>query len=258
MEALGDLGWSSPAALATRTGTDRTTVYRLLATLIATGYATRRYEDGHVALTAKLRSLGMAVQEEDRLIGGATIALAALVEKIRWPSDFGMLTPRGLEIVASSHGLTSMTVFRALVGKSRPILHTALGRAILAAMGDDERDLMILAVRSYGGDGIEGLDDAAAVARLVEETRARGYAEAVSTFQSNISAIALPVTTARGVAGSVNIVFFRAAMSPADAAAMYLPALGETVAQIARGLVDVAEADPAARQPDLDRGGTSA
>ena len=36
-----------------------------------------------------------------------------------------------------------MTVFRALVGKSRPILHTALGRAILAVANPLKLGLLV-------------------------------------------------------------------------------------------------------------------
>jgi IclR family mhp operon transcriptional activator len=237
IEALADAGWCSPAALAATTGLDRATIYRLLSTLVGSGYAMRRPDDGHFALTVKIRTIGSAVEDRDQLIGIADAALRGLVEKIHWPSDLGVLTPTGLRITASSHGLSSMTVFRALVGKTRPILHTALGRAILAALHDDEREQMIRALISCEGAGIDGLEDRAAVARVVAETRARGHAQAVSTFQPNISAIALPVLVGARVAGSVNIVFFRSAMSIDDAAAMYLPALQATVAQIGTAMV---------------------
>lgn len=229
IEALAEFGWSTPQSLSKNTGIDRGTVYRLLATLVRTGYVERRAEDGQYVLSAKIREVASGVRDDDRVVGIISPLLAELVSKVFWPSDFAMPIGGRLRIVASSHHLTSMTFFRRLVGKERPFVESALGRAILSAMSDEERQHALLA-----------LDDAAdpeRVDRLVRETRAAGYASAIGTSFDNISAIALPVRGAKQVVGAVNLVFFRSAMSPVQAAERYLPALKLMVEEAERKLI---------------------
>lgn len=238
IQALADHGWSTPASLAAATGIDRSTIYRLLATLVRCGYASPRPGDGSYALSVRIRELASGVHVDDPLAEIATPLLERLVSAIHWPSDLAVVTGGRLRIIASTHHLTSMTFFRGLVGKERPIVETALGRAILAAMTPSEREAALLMLLDAGG-----APDAATVERVIAETDAAGYASAVSSFIDKVSAIALPVRDGTRVVGAVNIVFFRAAMTPAQAAAQYLAPLRDTVTAIEAALVAGASPD---------------
>lgn len=221
IEVLAERGWSTPQELAAITAIDRATIYRLLATLVRAGYAERRVEDGRFVLSAKIRELASGVRDDDRLSAIMAPLLERLVAKIFWPSDFAMLVSGRLRIVASSHHLTTMTFFRGMVGKERPVLESALGRAILGAMGAAEREHALLAVG--------GVQDRARIDHILRETESAGYAAAVGTTVSDISAIALPVMAGAQVAGAINLVFFRSALTPDQAAKRYLEPLRATV-----------------------------
>lgn len=230
IEALAELGWSTPQVLAKATGIDRATVYRLLATLTAAGYARRREEDGQYVLSAKIREVASGVRDDDQLAGIMSPFLADLVSEVFWPSDFAMLVGGRLRIVASSHHLTSMTFFRRMVGKERPLIESALGRAILSSMSEEEREHAVLA--------LEDEIDRDRLGRVMLETRDAGYASAVGTTVNNISAIALPVIAHGRTAGAVNLVFFRSAMSPQQAADRYLDALKGMIGKAELALSD--------------------
>jgi len=235
IETMSSHGWSSPARLAILSGMDRSTVYRLLATLVRCGYAVRREGDGNYALSVKLRDLASGVHVDDRLVGLVFPELESLVRAIHWPSDFAVLTGGRLRIMASTHHLTSWTFFRGLVGKERPIIDSALGRAILAALPEEDVDALIPTLLP---DTASVSLDRADISRLIADTTRVGYSRAVSSVEHKISAIALPVMDADRVAGAINVVFFRSAMSTEQAAARYLGPLRECIARIEHKLVD--------------------
>jgi len=221
IEQLSESGWSTPQSLSRTTGIDRSTVYRMLSTLVNAGYVARRGDDGQFVLSGKLREIASGVRQDDQLIGIISPLLVTLVNKVFWPSDFGILSGGRLRIVASSHHLTSMTIFRGLVGKERSVVSSALGRAILTAMSEPERELALTALGTPF--------DRAEVDRAVTATREAGYASAIGTTVAKISAIALPVNVGDRVVGAINLVFFRSALSPTQAATKHLEQLRATV-----------------------------
>ncbi|MDB5697302.1 MAG: hypothetical protein JWN69_106 [Alphaproteobacteria bacterium] len=238
IEALGDSGWSSPASLAAVTGIDRGTIYRLLATLLRCRYIVRRDEDGSYALSGKLKEIASAIRADDRWAEIVSPLLAELVERIFWPSDFAILEAGRLKIVASSHHLTSMTFSRGLVGKHRPILRSALGKAVLSRMLPDELATALSAIRSAEP---ETWDEDSSVERAIAETRAAGYASSQGLLDPKISGIALPVMARRRVVGAINVVFFRTAMTIEQAAARYLVPLQQVVTIVEQRLGEAAD-----------------
>lgn len=236
LDAMAELGWSSPAELGRHAAVDRSTAYRLLSTLVAAGYAVRREEDGRYFLASKLRRLGFDIREDDLDAQIAQEELELLVEQIGWPSDYAVLAAGQLTILASTHRLTTMTFFRRLIGEHRPLLRSALGRALLAGMSPRERERALETVRSAGGPDSEEVADPERVRRVVKETQAQGFGSSVGLIDSSTSAIALPVRRKRRIAGAVNIVFFRSAIAPQEAATRFLASLGACVARIEQRL----------------------
>jgi IclR family transcriptional regulator, mhp operon transcriptional activator len=242
LDAMADLGWASPAELARRTAIDRSTVYRLLNTLLATGYAVRRSDDGRYFLAAKLSTIGFGIRSDDLVLQIAQEELDGLVSEVGWPSDYAALVAGRLTILASTHRLTTMTFFRRLVGQHRPIVRSALGRALLAAMSPKELDQALESVRAAGGEDSAEIGDREVLNAMLEKVRERGYGFSEGLIEANISAIALPVRRKSRAVGSVNIVYFRSALSTEAAAATLLPPLRSCIAAIERRLDE---------QPDL-------
>ncbi|MAS03377.1 MAG: hypothetical protein CL535_08465 [Ahrensia sp.] len=229
LEAAGDLGWAKVGELATYTGIDRGTLYRLIHTLEMKGYLVRRAEDGAVSLTERILQLGDGVRHEDVATQVMSQALRGLTEQLMWPSDFATLVAGRMVIQASSHKFSPVSVHRRLVGKTRPVLRSALGLAYLGSLsrGDLSRTLDVM--RRIGTVSREDLAILPNIERRLEEMHQRGYAFSVGLVENNISAIALPVRLGRRPIGAVNIAFFRSAMSPAEAASTCLKPLRECI-----------------------------
>jgi len=231
LEALGEYGWCGPTELAQKTGIDRSTIYRLLETLRRTGFVVRRQQDAKFFLSAKFKGLNSAVEEQDFRLLLISEPLRELVKEIKWPSDFAALNRGRLVILDSTHRYTTLTFYRAVIGKTRPILQSSLGRAILAAMSDDEREEAIQTVLLAGGPDAEQIRDRAAVEAVVAATRQRGFGLSIGEITPRISAIALPVMAKGSLVGAVNIIFFTSAFKPTQAD-KYLEPLRRTVTRM--------------------------
>lgn len=209
IDAFGEHGWLGPTELARHTGIDRSTIYRLLSTLERSGFVVRHPQHPKYFLSSKFHGLGVSIQARDQLVVIASDPLNELVSKINWPSDFGVLEGGRLLIAGSNHPMTTMTFYRSLIGHTRRVMGSALGRAILSAMSEDQRATALESIKLLGGQDAADVSDEDAVGQMIEATNRRGYALSVGEAVPNVAAIALPVVTKLGVAGAVNIVFFR-------------------------------------------------
>lgn len=242
IEVLSELGPVKMSELSEKSGIERSSAYRLVKTLAQLGYVTRRDDDGTIALTAKFAYLADALKDDDVVTQFAWPPLFDLSKDVLWPCDFASFDSGKILIRISTHKISPMSIHRAMVGKERHLLRSALGLAILAAMTEEERESSLAIIEALGGPAAEDVRDRDAIGRLAEGVRARGYASSAGQTESKISAIALPVMAPHGrVAGAVNIIFFRSVMTTEQAAQRYLPRLRECVTKIEQSLLDFAE-----------------
>ena len=235
---LNRFGRARPGEIAAETGVDRTTVYRLLDTLEQEGFVTRGSDD-YYTLTLAVRRLSEGFNDLDHVTRIVAPELGRLLPKVLWPSDFATFEQGAMIIRETTHRFSHFSMHRGMIGKSRPVLRSAMGRAVLASASPAERELMLrMIIKSKQPDASEARD-ASYVRALLQETRARGYASAVGLIETHISAIALSVRSPTNVVGAVNLVFFRSAMGPSEAAERYLPQIRESVAAIEAALLEL-------------------
>jgi IclR family mhp operon transcriptional activator len=239
LDTLGELGWSRPAEIARHAGLDRVTVYRILQTLVASSYVMRREQDGRYFLSPRLKHLAAAIRGEDILTTMTRPALSRLVLKIHWPSDFATISAGRLTIIDSNYSLTTLTLFRTVVGQTLPIMRSSLGRAALAWMKTDQLEETIASIASVGGSNAADLSDRVRVGEILEVTRQLGFAAVAGDAVSGIAAIARPVFHENRVVGAVNVQMFISAYDRDNAIAAYGPALLECVAEIEKTFADV-------------------
>lgn len=238
IEALGAAGWMKLGLVSEATGIDRTTVYRLVNTLEEEGYVIRRTEDGAVNLSRKLLNISQNLNNDDLVSQVVLRHLSALTQLIKWPSDFAVISQGALRIVASTHSQSPMSIHRAMVGNTRPLFRSALGKAYLAALPEDELTEIMELVAAGGGPDAADLRASGRIRRTLAEVREAGFAVAVGTTEAKISAIALPVRQTSTVIGAINIIFFRGALTAEQAIQKHLGKMQATVAMIERELVE--------------------
>ena len=239
IEALSELGWARIGQLSAAAQVERSSSYRIVNTLEKLGYVTRRSEDGAVALTTKFAFLAEGLRDDDVVAQFAWPNLFELTRDLLWPCDFASLEGGKVLIRLSTHKISPMSIHRAMVGKERSLIRSALGMAILSAMSAEELDASLDVIERLGGSNAADVRDRDAVRQVAESVRQRGYASAAGLTESKISAIALPVIAPdRTVAGAINVVFFRSVMTPEQAAERYLAKLQTCVSRVEQALAD--------------------
>lgn len=225
-------GPSTVQQIADKTKLNRTTCYRLLQTLQEDGFATYDEVEGLFALTAQVRMLSEGVSVRDLSSQAALPPMLGLLKEISWPSDFAVFELGSMVIRESTHSFSPFSIHRSMVGRGRSLVRSALGRAILSAAPPALRREMLEISVSYAPEDAEIARDEHFISRILSQTKADGYASCVGEQEQGISGIALPVPGGEPVLGSLNIVFFSSAMTPAVAAERYLPRMRRAVEDI--------------------------
>ena len=233
LQELNRLGSGRPAELAKAAGIDRTTTYRLLATLAESGLVRESSDKGDYVLTDRVRTLSEGFTQRDRMTQIVTPSLGALFQKVLWPTDFGTFERGAMVIRETTHRFSPYSVHRAMIGQPRPLLNSALGRAALAGSTAAGRNTMLEIARGVVGEGDALFQRVGEqIAHLLGDFAKRGFAFSVGGSDGRISAIAVPVASNTGIASAVNLVFFSSAMSVDQAAQRFLTPLKECAKKI--------------------------
>jgi len=167
VRTAGGLGLN---ALHQQLGLPKATLLRLLQTLASRSLVWRRLADG-VWMPAAVIQGGQA-QAGCRLAEIASPLLVELSNKLVWPSVIAMPCIDYMEVVETNSPMSRFD-FASLgpVGVKLSYLHTATGRAYLAACDEAERAALItrLAPRDADPDSYRLLET------IIAETRARGW-----------------------------------------------------------------------------------
>jgi IclR family transcriptional regulator, pca regulon regulatory protein len=188
------------ADLARRTGQDRATARRGALTLAAAGYL---QQDGRAySLAPQVLALAgsfLQAQQFGRLVQpvlnyhatelGSEITLA-----MRDRDKVLMLAQSTVQHGPVSHGFT--------IGSHLPLLHTSLGRMLLASETEQvARHLLQNAPLS--GHTLQSLSDLKAIGRRISQARVDGYCITDGEFEAGIRGISAPVVRSHSVALAV-------------------------------------------------------
>ena len=233
-------GRATSQQIAERTGLHRTTVRRLLETLMEEGFVRRSTSDDSFRLTLAVRSLSEGFTDTERVATVAPPIMGQLLQRVAWPSD--LTTPDGdaMIIRETTHRFSQLSFHRAMVGRRLPILLTAAGRAYFAMCPDEEREDILELLRSgAGGEEQQALaKNEALVRKLIRRVREDGFGSNHGdwTAQAKIGAVAVAISVDERVLASLNVVFLSRAVSLADATRRYVPELQKAAIEIAAAL----------------------
>jgi DNA-binding IclR family transcriptional regulator len=162
------------SAIAEQVGIDKATVTRLLQTLIASGYAAREAENRQYRLTGKILNLAHLASAGLDLLGLARPHLRLLRDRLNETVHLGVLD--GLSVVYLDKLESSNSIqLASAVGQTMPLHSTSLGKAMLAALPQDEFEAK-LAQMDFFPRTERTICDLAEFRREIDRTRARGYA----------------------------------------------------------------------------------
>lgn len=152
-------------------GLPKATLLRILVTLSSRGLVWQRLADN--AYLPHTPSEAMAqLDSAQRIAEIASPQLATLSSIVAWPSVIAVPRLDHVEIIETNSPLLRLdSVVLGPVGSKLSYIHTAIGRAYLAACDEAERHAIVERLRPRG-NADEGL---ALLHRIVADTQARGY-----------------------------------------------------------------------------------
>lgn len=193
LEALASAPDLGLVEVAQRTALQPSTAHRLLATLIARGYAHRDRTSGRYALGYKLAEL--AGDRNERLRALAHPHLADVQQVTGETVNLSVLVPPNSVYVDQVDGIRAVRML-ARIGAAVPAHSSAAGKAMLAhAPGQTVHDLVPLAALTT--NTITALDE---LELELEGIRVRGWAIDDEEHEAGVGCVAAPVLDDRGTA----------------------------------------------------------
>lgn len=234
---------SSLSELHAETNLPKSTLVRLLDTLIAGGFVRRLGRRRGYQLTDRVLHLSRGFQYSDTVLQAARPVLEKLTQKFKWP--FSICTLQG-----SQMRIRFSTIFHAPMGDSSdfghdiiPLLPSAMGQAYLAFCSEEERSMLLRMLQKSDDAANLLARDARYVNKLLSTVVARGYANNLKVGAARLSGMAVPVIVEGQVRATFSIRHYLSAMSADEAAVLYLPRMQEAAREIAAATLEMEEAD---------------
>ena len=240
---LSATGRATSSELSALTGLHRTTVRRMLETLLDEGYVRRSASDDTFRLTLKVRQLSEGFTNSEQLSTLASPVMGQLLKQVVWPSDLATLDGDALQICESTRRFSPLSFHRSMVGRRLPFLLTSAGRAYLGFCPDEEREQILHVLRKT--DDVEGklAHDDKFIANLVRTVKADGFGSNNGEWatEKKIGAIAMPIFSQENVLGSLNVVYLSQAVSLEQAVRKFAEPLRKAVEKISALLTEAAD-----------------
>lgn len=245
LEVLGREGACALRDLHAHTGLPKSTIRRLLATLVARRLVRRGLSDGRYRINVILpASTGFPVEPGDaRFIDVAAPAVTALTRQVKWPSDIHIWDGLRTRVLDTTRALSPFSFYEGVIDYHLNTFGTASGIACLAALPDAE--IRALIARAAPDPYLSLSHYAITEAQFFDQialTRARGYACRLPTFfnervrDDGLSVIAVPILRGGRPYGGITLLWPRVFLPVAAFAKTHLEALQATAAEISAQL----------------------
>jgi DNA-binding IclR family transcriptional regulator len=224
--------------LAQKLHLNKSTVHRLLQSMVAAGFVVRGKQEGEYRASIKLCELGSLVLDSLDLRNEASPHLKQLAESTGETVHLVILDDcHGVYIDKVDGPSTIRMVSR--IGRRIPLYCTAVGKTLLAGLPADERDDMLrrtLAAYDYRRFTPNTVADVASLIAHLDRVAAQGYALDCEENEEGVTCVAAPIRDHEGrvvAACSVSGPTFRLGASHMEA---IISAVVATTCEISRSL----------------------
>ena len=226
-----------------QTGLSKATILRVLVTLSSRGLVWQRMGDG-AYLPGAMAAIGQNAEVHDRLAEVASPHMMELSRKALWPSVLAAPRLNHMEIIETNGPIVRLdSAVLGPVGFKLSYIHTATGRAYLAACDADERRAIV--DRLCPPDATA--EDYALLNEILAETRTKGYAardpvhpwadrSKLLTMRDGRRSIAVAVFVRGHAVASLNLTWPSRRTTVDDIVARHLGALQQTARAIGQAL----------------------
>lgn len=245
LETIGRTGEATLADLHRESGIPKSTIRRLLGTLLSRRIVRRSLADQKYRLNITMTAgAGTPVPEgAGPLVDVAIPILSDHTRRVDWPSDIQIIDGGSMLVIDSTRPLSPFHLYRGVVNRAINIFGSATGQACLAAMPEWRIRDFIAQNRGNQRFGFERFSlTEEAIFLQVEKTRARGFGIRLQQYRGEtiiddgLGAIAVPVYKGGEVFGAISLLFSHGLFSPEEMAVEHLESLTAAASAITKDL----------------------
>lgn len=245
METLARNGACTLAEIYKLTGISKSSIRRLLATLVDRRLVRKSLADGkyRIIITLPVGTGEPVPVEQAYVLDVALPHVTELTKNISWPSDIHLLDGDRMRVLDSTRPLSPFHLYRGVVNRHINIFGSATGMACFAEMDDDALVKIAAHTQPSSRWGLGRFKlDIDGYREHLNLSRERGYGARIpryigeTVFDDGLAAIALPIFRGNRLFGAISLLWPKAYLSIETFAADYLDNLRETTEAISHDL----------------------
>lgn len=233
LESVSIRGTVDLAGLQETTELPKSTIVRLLHTLIEAGYVRQVSRLGAYTLTERVVRLSAGFTHADGVVAIARSHLHRFTATYKWPVGIATYHRGALRLRYGTYDRSPMTTNIPILDRRMPMFATAHGRVYFAFCSETERKLILETLRKSPHAINLLARDQRSLRAIIRDVRAKGYSLRTVMPRDRISGLAVPVLNRDIVVATISMRFFRSAMTPAEAVSSHLKPMQDLAAAIA-------------------------
>lgn len=176
--------------LATKSGYNKSTTYRLLSTLVSL-HAVQQNENEKYSLGSKLFELGNRVSLYQSLINATKIPIRDIAIDIQETVLFGVLKDRQVFYINKAESVQGLKISTS-VGSYQPIHATAIGKVLVAFSSETKKESIVNSI-TYTTITKNTITKKSSFLSELEKTKKQGYALDLEEFELGLICVAIPI-----------------------------------------------------------------
>jgi IclR family mhp operon transcriptional activator len=236
LRAVNRLRIASVNAIYEETGMPKSTIVRMLETLMAEGYVARDNMCGGYRITGRVNELASGYDGISQIIEVARPFAIDLTRRIKWPIGLGIIDGDAIAIDFWTGTISPWAHTNTVLGLRPDLRTSAMGRAYLAFCSAEDLEGHIGQFRADKSEEFTDADERR-LRLLLDHVRSDGYAmRDPRTKPYRTSTIAMPIREGNQARAAISISFFKTAIPAAEIAERIVAPLRETTARIEEAL----------------------
>lgn len=229
-------------------GLPKSTLVRLLETLIEAGYVSRISRRDGYALTEGVLRLSAGVRHRDVIVDVARPLLEAFTRQHKWQVSLATCETETMLVRFTTRHISPFSREETFLNRRVAMLRSAIGRAYFAHCSAEERAFILKFLTASDPAQIEEVGGTTALAGLVERIRRDGYATIVRPRPDPTRSFAVPILQPGAIdrpLGAIVVFYYHSVMSEEEATGRYLGLLRDLADETGVGLLRAQEVQEA-------------
>lgn len=236
LKAVNELRIASVEGIYAATGFPKSTIVRMLETLMVEGYVARDNMCGGYRVTCRVHELHSGYEGISQVIEVSRPFAVDLTRRLKWPIGIGVFDRDAIAVQFWTGAISPWAHTNTVLGMRPNLQTTAMGRAYLAFCAEEERERLIAMLRGDPARGIDDLEEQRFRA-LLERVRRDGYAmRDPRTKPYRTTTLAVPLREGERVHALMTISFFSTAIAAGEVSERVLAPLFAAQARIEESL----------------------